>query len=154
MAIFLQFDGITGESTVSGLDGFMEIQTLNWGTSRPVAGAHSAARGTSEATVQNVVLTRQWDSVTPMLVDAVWRGGFDNTATIRFVQTGSGTPTTYGEFKLEKCGIAGYSVIASGAQPVETLTLNFTKLTVKSFKVDDDMKTIPSTASYDTEAAR
>lgn len=153
MAIFMKYEGITGESQVRGKTGFIELQGASLALARATAAAKPDQRGDAEVRFQELVCTRVQDSVSALLFAECATGQFDRTVDIEFITTGpNNRPITFLKYKLESCGISSYSSAASGDRPTETITLNFAKITIESFDVNDSKNAIPFTSGFDIAA--
>ena len=156
MPIYLQMDGIQGDATHETHRRWTDIESLHWNVTRNMntyAGSASN-REASEPTVSEVTLTKVSDSSTTKLFQEACSGKNGKTATIHLVSTGN-PGDTYIEFILHNTLIAGYTIGTTGDRPLETVTLNFTKMDVKYIPYDDqNAQQSPMIASYDLATAR
>ncbi|KMO40347.1 hypothetical protein VQ03_14220 [Methylobacterium tarhaniae] len=156
MPIYLQIDGIQGDATHEAHRRWMDIESLHWNVTRNMntfAGS-AANREASEPTVSEVTLTKVSDSSTTKLFQEACSGRNGKTAVIHLVTTGN-PGDTYIEFTLHNTLIAGYTIGTTGDRPIETVTLNFTKMDVKYTPTDNqNMSQSPMIASYDLATAR
>jgi type VI secretion system secreted protein Hcp len=65
------------------------------------------------------------------------------------VRTAAGAVQPYMVYELEGCGISGYSVSSGGDRPVESLSLNFDKISFKYMLIGDDLNNSPEVVGYD-----
>ena len=74
--------------------------------------------------------------------------------TINFCSTDASQLRTYAEYKLTNCMISGYSVSSGGDRPIESLSINFTKIeyVFKEFGADNAVTDSPR-VSYDLATA-
>ena len=57
-----------------------------------------------------------------------WRGAFDTKVEIKFTTTTKNKIDTYLALELTDCGVSSYSTSSGGDQPMESMSLNFTKI--------------------------
>ena len=162
MAAYLKYGAeIKGESQAEGhkgSDGWMEINSFQWGCGRGIStpvGA-SAKREASAPSVSEITVTKQMDSTSPKLAKEALVGKAVD-AEIHLVETGADKLETFLTVKLTNCMISGYSVSSGGDRPSESLSLNFTKIEYIYQGYDDQHKvdtTKKATVIYDLTAAK
>lgn len=91
MSIFLNYEGITGESSDKNHEGWIDVDDFCFGVKRHIT-SHSSTRNdreSSNAKITDLTLTRRVDRATPnvFLESCCGRG---KTAIIRLSKTGSG----------------------------------------------------------------
>lgn len=156
MPIYLQIDGIEGDATHEAHKNWTDISSLSWGVQRQMntlAGASQNREGT-EPSVGQVTLTKISDRSTPKLITEAATGRTGKTAKIHLVTTGS-PGDTYLDFILTNVLIAGYSIESGGDRPVETITLDFTKIQTR-YTPSDSTNTSqgPVISSYDVATSK
>ena len=131
MAIYMKFGSIDGDVTTAGYEKWIELQSALFGVSRhTTTGAGDKAREGAHPEISELKITKHFDSASSKLLQNSLAGKFDNDVTIDMTATTKNKLETYLEIELEKCGITSYQHSASPGQvPVESLTLNFTKIT-------------------------
>jgi type VI secretion system secreted protein Hcp len=151
MPIYCQIDGIQGDATHQNHQKWMDIQSLHWNVSRhmnTIAGS-AANREASEPNISEVTLMKTSDSSSVKLFQEACTGRVGKKAVIHLVTTGNPGDTII-EYQLTNTLISGYTVGSDGDRPVETITLNFTKLDVKYTPYDDKHQAqSPMIGSYD-----
>ena len=138
MAIYMKFGSIKGPVTTDGFKDWIELESFHWGASRHIgtAARGSTSREHSEPTLSEVTVTKRTDVASPKLfLDSV-AGKLDSKVEIKFTTTTKGKVETFLTYKLEDTGISNYSLTSGGDMPMESLSLNFTKIE-KSFKGTD-----------------
>lgn len=145
----MKFAGITGESQLNGKEGFIELESFGWGVSRSMAAVKAGSRGDADCRVDEAEVTRKLDSSSAALLRESLLGKFDRKVEVHFLRTGPNRLVAYATYEFENCGISSYATRAAGDLPTETLRLNFSKVTFKSFKVTDDLGAVPESAFYD-----
>ena len=146
MPIFFYMDGVPGDATQAGYQGWMDIQSMTWNVSRNVntlAGV-AANREASEPSISEVTLTKVSDSSTTSLFQQACTGTAGKTAKIDLVTTGNA-----GVKYLE------YTLGSSGDRPTESISLNFTQMDVTYIPFDQNNQAqSPMRASYNVATAQ
>lgn len=142
-AIYIKYDGIDGEVTAKGHEKWIELHSFQWGVSN---GGGSAQP--SEVNVSSFI-----SAASPKLFIATVNGTTIPSATIDFV-TAAQPIQPYLQYELENVLISGYSVSSGGDRPVESLSLNFTKIKFSYVPMRDDGGLgAPITAEWEIGAA-
>ena len=151
MPIYLQLDGIQGDATQQNHKNWTDIQAMHWNVSRSMNTLAGSAtnREASEPVVSEITLTKTSDSSSVKLFQEACTGRVGKKAVIHLVTTGN-PGDTYIEYTLTNALIANYTVGSDGDRPIETITLNFTKLDMKYTPYDDKHQPqSPMVGSYD-----
>jgi len=152
MPVYLQLDGVEGKVTTKGHEGWIDVDSLQWGVGRAISSAigTSADREASKPSISEVTMSKQMDASSPQLFTEACVGK-SKKAVIHLCTTGTDQIDTYMEYELEDCMVSGYSVSTSGdARPGESLSLSFTKMTMKFTPYDKAGKPMsPIPAGYD-----
>ena len=82
------------------------------------------------------------------MLDAV-AGKLDSKVEIKFTTTTKGKVETFLTYTLENTGLIGYSLSSGGDMPVESLSLNFTKVAKTFTGMDPGISGSPETVGYD-----
>lgn len=157
MAIYMKYDGVTGNVTESGHTGWIELQSCNWGLGRSIATAVGASddREASMPSVSEVIVTKECDvASTNLLQEALT--GFGKTVQIDFTRTAK-TTDTYLTLTLTNAMISSHSHSHNGGdgRPIESVSLNFTKFEYKFIQMDTDASPgSTATAGYDLSTAQ
>lgn len=154
MAIFMRVSGVDGESTVKGLEGFIELTGLEWRLSRSIEGARAGGQGIADTKVDQIRVTKTMDSSSARLMELLLKNVTDKKIEIRFVRTDTDGPKRYAFYELLKAGITDYVVSSSGSTPAETMLINFEEITFKVYKTGDDLKGVPDSVGYVTPKGR
>ena len=83
-----------------------------------------------------------------LFLDAV-AGKLDTKVTLKFTTTTKGKVETFLTYEMENSGLSHYSLSSCGDMPVETLSLNFTKITETFTSMDPGRSGSPETVGYD-----
>jgi type VI secretion system secreted protein Hcp len=151
---------IKGESLAQGhkgTDGWMEINSVQWGVGRAISTPVGAAskREASAPSVSEIVVTKQMDSTSPLLAQEALIGKAV-TATIELTETGSDQLNTFLTLELTNTMISSYSMSSGGGRPSESLSLNFTKIVFTYQGFDDQHKAdaaLKKSFTYDVTTA-
>jgi len=150
MPIFMKYDGIDGEATITGFEKWIELQSFQFGVGRAISSAYGqSTREGSIASVSEISVSKLSDGASPKLFVAALTGTLDKKVTISMVRTAAGSVQPYMVYELEGCGISGYSVSSGGDRPVESLSLNFDKISFKYMLIGDDLNNSPEVVGYD-----
>src|SRR3954470_8827698 len=151
MAIYMKFGSIKGPVTTDGFKDWIELESFHWGSSRHIgtAARGSTSREHSEPTLSEVTVTKRTDVASPKLfLDSV-AGKLDSKAEIKFTTTTKGKVETFLTYKMEDTGISRYSIGSNGDMLIETLSLNFAKITKTFTGTAPGVSGSPETVGYD-----
>jgi len=138
MPIYMNYNNIAGDVTASGHEGWIELNSFQWGVGRGISSptGASADRESSAPSVSEITVTKATDVASTKLLDEAYEGE-GQKVTIDFCKTDKGNLEKYLTIELEDCMISGYSVSSGGDRPSETLSLNFTKVAVTNVGMTD-----------------
>jgi len=151
MALYMKYGSINGSVTTQGFANWIELKSFQWGVARALgtAARGSISREHSEPTVAEITVTKLTDTSSPkLLLDSV-AGKLDNKVTIKLTTTDKGQITTFLTYELENTGISHYALSSSGDMPMESLSLNFTKISETFSGLDPGLSGSPETVGYD-----
>ncbi len=152
MAIYLKVEGIEGKVTAEGHQGWIEVDSLQWGVGRAISSAIGSSRDreASKPSISEVNTTKLMDESSPLLFTEACVGK-GKKVEIHLCTTGTDKIETFMEYTLEDCMISGYSVSGTGdGRPTESLSFSFTKIEMKFIPYDDAGKPgSPIPAGYD-----
>lgn len=139
MPIYMKIEGITGSGT-GKYKGWIELSSAQLNPSRSINS--SAGSGTnreaSRPSVSEIVVTKSTDVASTGLFRGSL-GGEGKKVVIHFVKEDSKGQVPYLALELENTLISSYSVSGHGgdsaARPMESLSLNYTKITYSSTPV-------------------
>jgi len=131
MAIYLQVDGIQGSVTTQGYENWSELNSFQWGVGRSIGTAASgaASRESSNPTISEIMITKLADAASPDLFTYALAGELNKTFTISFTTTSAGDVKEFLKYELDNVGLSQFSVSSGGDLPMESMSLNFTKVT-------------------------
>lgn len=130
--VYLQIDGIKGESLDDAHKGWIECSEVHWGIHQPrsatasTGGGHTAER----AELEEVTLAKLADLSSPILMQTCATGKTIPRAKLEFLRAdGQGERVKYFEIELENVLIGGVSPsIHAGAILSEHVSLKFSKI--------------------------
>ena len=138
--MYIKFDGIDGESAVTGYEKQLEILSWSWGATQSgtVVGGGG---GAGKVSMQDFHFTCKVNSASPALMLACATGQHIPTATFRFLRpSATGKPEEYYVVTLSDVLVSSFSssrpaptstTTVADPLPVETVRLNFTKIEFK-----------------------
>ncbi|BBV32600.1 MULTISPECIES: Hcp family type VI secretion system effector [Citrobacter] len=129
-AIFLKLDDIKGESQVDGFKDQIEIMSYSHNVAMQVTNDVSNTERTSgRAHVGEMSLTKFVDLSTPKLNEYCCSGKMIKEAVLTLCRNDDGKMLPFIVYTLDNVVISHLSVSGgSGGKPVETMSLNFTKI--------------------------
>jgi type VI secretion system secreted protein Hcp len=155
MPIYLKMDGVKGDVTHQGHEGWTDITSMSWQIGRQMKtniGSTENREG-SQPSMGEIILTKVTDGSSPVLSNEAATGRKAKTVQIHLVTTGS-PGDTYLEYELTNCLIANYSMNSNGDRPNEVITLNFTKIQTKYIpSKSDNSASGPVVSSFDATTA-
>lgn len=157
-AVFLEIDGIKGESTDNQHAQSIEIESFSWGASNPAAStAGSGGGGTGKVQFQDIHFSARLSKATPRLLVACASTNPIPRARL-FVRRSDADPVDYYTVTLENVLVSSLKQNGAGAasttsstnspppsggspRPSETFSLNFTKIEVAYVAPDGTVTT-------------
>jgi type VI secretion system Hcp family effector len=146
---FMQVDGIEGESDDASHKKWIEINSFSQGGAQPSAGQRSTGGGASsaQATLNDIVITKDFDKSSPKLFDAMVRAKHITTVKFEFVRSAD-DPVVYLKVNLDDVMISSIQVSQGGDQmPQESISFNpgviefvYTATDHKTGKAQGDVK--------------
>lgn len=129
-AIFLKLDDIAGESQAKGFEKQIEIMSYSHNVAMQVTNDVSNTERTSgRAHVGEMSLTKFVDLSTPVLNEYCCSGKMIKEGVLTLCRNDNGAMLPFIVYTLTNCVISHLSVSGgSGGKPVETMSLNFTKI--------------------------
>lgn len=129
--MFLDIDGIPGESTVAGHVGQVDVLAWSWGMSNPGTTHGTTGTGPAKANFQDLSLTKYVDKSSPLLMLHSANGTLISTVTL-YVENANGTAKPAQIIKIVLSNVLVTSVSSGGSggedRLTENITLNFSKI--------------------------
>jgi type VI secretion system secreted protein Hcp len=138
--MFLEIDGIKGESTDSKHKDKIDILTYSWGESQKGDWGQSG-KGcvASMVEMQEINFTFEMCKASPKLMESCATGKIASKATFTVRKAGGDTGIDYLTIKLENVLVSSYQTSGhSDAKPVDSVTLRFDSIVVEYTSVDKD----------------
>jgi type VI secretion system secreted protein Hcp len=162
MPIYMKMDGVDGSVTAAGHEKWIELDSAQLGVNRHIT--NPTGRGTnreaSAPAVSEIVVTKHQDcSSTGLFKASLWGEG--KKVKIDFCKTDKDKIEPYLQIELENTLVSSYQVSGAGGtetvhpRPMESLSLNFTKITYNTISMDDKHATgKPDRAMWDLAQAK
>lgn len=158
MAIYLEFEGVKGNVTANGYKDHIAVNSFDFGVGRGISmeAGNMSNREVSRPSVSEVTLTKAADNSATALFKEAVTGSAGKKVVVKFVRTGADKVQEFMDYTLENCLISGYTVSASAdGEPMETLTLSFSKIMVNYNDHDATNKAAsPQRVGYDLTTAK
>jgi type VI secretion system secreted protein Hcp len=142
MALFIKFDGVDGEANDKDHKAWCNLLSFSWGLHKAGAGATGSTRRRGVVTVEDVVVTKEYDKSSPKLAESVCLGKIFPKVEIHDTTTyGDGNRAVFLKYELKNVMVSSHNVSAAGggdAVPHENISLNFEE--VKQTYVEYDAK--------------
>lgn len=151
MAIYMKFGSVNGAVTTKGFEKWIELGSCQLGVNRHIG---TAARGLtnregSEPSFSEIVVTKNQDVASTGLLQDAWGGDLGTKVEIKFTTTTKNAVETFLAIELENCGISSFSMSAHAEGiPMESLALNYTKITFAHTGSDAKIGGSPVRVSY------
>jgi len=132
--VYLQIEGINGESNDERHKGWMELETIDWGVTQPAAGTVSTAGGHTigRAVFDAIRITKSVDLASPKLMELAAQGKTIPKVRIEFFRADGGNAVKYYEMVLENVLVSSNKKSFGGTGLiVDQFTLHFTKISEK-----------------------
>lgn len=160
MALYMKFEGVTGDVTEKGHKDWLLIESISLGFNRYLTSAVGAGQNREGSTpdFQDIHITRMTDKATPELMKIALQGGKGKEVTFDFT-TSDQDPFVYYQVKLSDVLIGSYQQSGSGGgagnRPVDSISLNFRKFEAKYIQKKIDGSAGESKlAGYDLSTAK
>jgi len=130
MAIYIQIDGIKGDVTSKGHEGWIEVHSCDFEVKREleIQTGKVVNRESTTPTFAEVILTKHADQSSPKLFDKACRGKAIDTVKIDLCRT-SEEMKAYSQYTLNDVIISKYAdSMHHEGKPIETIHLNYTKI--------------------------
>ena len=129
--MFLDIDGVDGESKDNTYSGKIEISSFSWNIRNQGSFGRGSGGGVAKADFDDLTITKLVDSASPTLMLYCANGKHFPKAKIIARKAGGDSPLEYIVINLEKVFVSGYSTGGTnGAVLTEQVKLNFAKVHV------------------------
>ena len=144
MPVYLKLGTVKGAATSSQYKNWIEIDAYSWGFSVAVqttSGSAGNRVSSGKVTPGDLHLTKKQDDATTQLMNQSLQGKNIDQATLAVTrQSSDGGEQKYMEYTMSNVICSSFTTAgasAGGAQPSENITLNFTKLDLNQFIMDE-----------------
>ena len=155
MSIYIKYADHKGSVTTKGFEGYSECLSFSWGVNRQMTtAAHGASnRETGQVAVSEIHVTKVMDAASTKLLHEAWGGKLNAKTIFKWTTMSEKGIAEYLTYELEGTGISSYQIGASDGEslPMESISLNFTKITETFKVVDEGHVGSPSTVFYDLQ---
>jgi type VI secretion system secreted protein Hcp len=128
-AIYLQLEGIDGESKDSAHDKWIECQSVQWGVGRGWSGAASGtgSHTSGKPSFSEITFTKHLDFSSPKLMEFVASGAVIKTATLHVVKSSGEEKVSYLVYEFTNCALSGYSLSdqQGGGTPTDSFSMAY-----------------------------
>lgn len=156
MSVYMEIEGIKGNVTADGHKEWIGLSSFGYGVARGVSTPAGATknREVSAPSFSEIAVTKEMDQASPYLFAEACTGK-GKKVKVHFCRTSQDKLETYLEYELENAVISSYNVSSSGERPMESFSLNFTKIVTKYIPwKEDHAKDAPHPAGYDLMLAK
>lgn len=149
MPIYMKFEGVKGAVATGKYAGWIELESCQLGVHRSINSpvGRGANREAATPSVNEIVITKYQDIASSDLFKASLYGG-GKKVTIDFVKSDKDGLNSYMTIELENTLVSSYNISGHGGgvndKPMESLSLNFTKITFSTQSKDPPAKPSPS----------
>ena len=133
-AIYMKFEGIPGDVTVRGYEGYIELDSFSFGTNNEIK--KFGVRGTEDINIgigelSEVIITKSLDSSSAKLAQFAINGNSPGQADIHFVEVAGseGQPVAYLQYKLDRVFIKSWSTSGDADdRPTEEISFYYNRI--------------------------
>jgi type VI secretion system secreted protein Hcp len=152
MPIYMKIEGVDGDATSKGHEKWIEVLSFSWGLSNSSASfASGRGAGAGKVSMQDFHFVHRVDKASPKLLTATCTGRHIPSVSLSVTQGDVGTPgilarengpTDYLIIKLSDILVSGLQPgvnAATDEQPLESVSLNFSKVDVQYLSFDGEV---------------
>ena len=151
MAIYMKYGSIKGDATHEEHKDWIEVHSLQWGVSRAIMTPSGSTRNreSSEPSVSEVTVSKLMETSSASFFTEAVTGNKGVEVKINLVSTGS-PGRVYATYTLSNALVASYQMSTGGDRPMESISINFTKVEFKYVPSKTEHGAgNPTTVSYD-----
>ena len=156
MPIYMKYDGIDGDVTAAGHEKWIALDSCQFGVGRAISNptGRGANREASAPSVSEVTVSKSLCSGSSGLFEASLIGE-GKTVQIDYCKTEKDNLEPYLSLTLTDAMVSSYSHSSGGGPPMESLSLNFTKIEHKHTPMGaDNTPGSPVAKSWDLSQAK
>lgn len=152
-AAYIKFDGIDGEARDSAHSGWSEALAFSFGVEREMSGA-TGGKATSTSSFSDFSIVKQIDKSSPGLFLASANGQVIPTFSFEITHD-DGAKLAYLKYELTNVMVTSYNISGGDTgTPVETISLNFEKITFSYIGMDSKTGTQAAPISSNWDIAK
>ena len=138
MAIYMKFADFKGRVQTDGFKDWIELTSFQLGVARAVtSGSGGKQREGSVPAHSDLTVTKVFDEASADLYSNSLAGAFDSKVEVKFTATTKSKTDTFLAYELTACGVSSYTVSSHGDNPIESITMSFTKVLLSPSPLDD-----------------
>jgi type VI secretion system secreted protein Hcp len=157
MAIYMDYEGVKGNSTTDGFKDLIILESFSLGVSRNISTAQrtNKSREAAEPSISEITVSMSMAKHSPKMFIESLASDLKNKVVIHFTTTTDKKVTEYLTYTLTNVGVSHYS-ISSGPDgiPSETVVLNFDTIQKKFSSMDPGVSGSPEAVGYDLTAMK
>ncbi|HAO22755.1 MAG TPA: type VI secretion system tube protein Hcp [Desulfobacteraceae bacterium] len=137
--MYLQLDGIKGESVDLNHKDWIEILSFSHGFTQPVTPVRASSGSTVErCNHSDISVSKYVDKATDAILKHIWSGKQISKAVLEFFRAdGQNKPVKYIEVELANVVISNYNMSGGqGSLPMENISLSYGKVTYRYTQYD------------------
>ena len=131
MSLYLKLEGIDGESKDKDHKAWTDVKSVAFHIHKAGGGSTGQSRRRGVATVEDIVLTKEYDKGSPKIQEATLTGKIFAKVEIHNTATYGEARATFMKLELKNVHVTSHSFSGSGggdAIPTETFSLNFDEI--------------------------
>jgi type VI secretion system secreted protein Hcp len=133
--VFLEIDGIPGESADDKHKDKIDVLSYSWGVSQTGTASYGGGMGAGKANFGDFNFMMRMNKATPKLMNACSTGEHIPKAVLSCRKAG-GTQEDYMIYKFYDLLISSYQTSASSEEPTESISFNYSKMEME-YKIQD-----------------
>ena len=136
--IFLEIEGLTGESIVESHKDQIDCDSWSWGASNASSMQRGGGGGVAKGDCHPVNVTGAIDKASPEFWKKVMKGEHFDKATLYARKAGGGDPIDYVKIEMKKMYVANWNVSGSSNAGMQSLSMTFEEVTFTYTGQNDD----------------
>jgi type VI secretion system secreted protein Hcp len=130
--MFLDINGVKGESQVKGFENKIDIFSMSFGASNPSQASTGSGSGAGKVSLSSVSIQKVVDAASPTLFRACCSGQHFDTGKITIREAGGDAAVEYMVIELKQVFVdsVSWGSASGGEKPSESLSLSAVELTI------------------------
>ena len=148
--ILIKLGKINGDSEIAGHEKWITVDSLQFGVGRSITiSGGGKDRDTSNPSFSEITVSKGMDISSPDVFIGACGGSAADKAEIHFIQTAEEKNQVYLKLDLDEPLISSYSMSSGGERPMESVSINFTKMTYQYDAYSGKKKTTGTPKKWD-----